>query len=173
MPPHTGNLFALLTLIVAPAVLTNASSVLALNTANRFGRVVERVRQLGEEIECNPNDAGLQSARLRHLERLQRRAAMLLHAQTCIYAALGLFVTTALLSILGGSLGQGHPGEYRVAGAGGLIVGTSAAVSLVAGCFLLVKETRLAVVSLSEEAAFLDARVRPLGSGNEGGAEKR
>ena len=38
----SGNLFALLTLVVAPAVLTNASSVLALNTANRFGRVVDR-----------------------------------------------------------------------------------------------------------------------------------
>src|SRR5215510_10307415 len=153
-PFSANNLFTILTLIVAPAVLTNASSVLALNTANRFGRVVERVRQLVEEIERRPSDhvsdPGLHVARLRQMARLQRRGAMLLHAQTCIYAALGLFVATALLSILGGSLGQGHPGEYRLAGVIGLAVGTAAAVSLVAGCSLLVKETRLAVVSLRE-----------------------
>ena len=36
------NLFAVLTLIVAPAVLTNATSVLTLNTSNRFACVVDR-----------------------------------------------------------------------------------------------------------------------------------
>jgi hypothetical protein len=44
MSSVSSNLFALLTLIVAPAVLTNASSVLGLNTANRFGRIVDRSR---------------------------------------------------------------------------------------------------------------------------------
>jgi hypothetical protein len=167
MSAHAGNFYALLTLIVAPAVLTNASSVLALNTANRFGRVVDRVRQLVQEIECDPTDTGLHGVRLRQVARLRRRAAMLLHAQTCLYAAVGLFVATALLSIFGGSMAQGHPGEYRLAGVGGMVVGTAAAVSLVAACFLLVNETRLAVVTLSEEAALLDARVRPFGLGDE------
>ena len=46
----TPGLFAVLTLIAAPAVLTNASSVLALNTANRFGRVIDRSRVLGGEL---------------------------------------------------------------------------------------------------------------------------
>ena len=84
MSPHTGNFFALLTLIVAPAVLTNASSVLALNTANRFTRVVDRARRLVEELECNPTDPGTHVARLRQMARLRRRAALLLHAQTCL-----------------------------------------------------------------------------------------
>lgn len=35
-----GNPFAVLTAIVAPAILTNASSVLALATSNRLARVV-------------------------------------------------------------------------------------------------------------------------------------
>ena len=39
-----GNPFAVLTAIVAPAILTNASSVLALGTSNRLGRVVDRTR---------------------------------------------------------------------------------------------------------------------------------
>jgi hypothetical protein len=160
MSPNGGNLFALLTLIAAPAVLTNASSILALNTANRFGRVIDRTRELFDEIECNPTNGGLHGARLRQLARLRRRATLLVYAQTCLYTALGLFVVTALVSIIAGWLAQGHPAQYRIAGAGGLIAGAAAAASLVVACVLLVKETHLTVVSLSEEAALLDARVQ-------------
>src|SRR5215831_4272353 len=131
MAPHTGNLFALLTLIVAPAVLTNASSVLALNTANRFGRVVDRSRQLVDEFERASPDSELNAIRVRQMSRLRRRAGMLLRAQTCFYAALGLFVATALVSVLGASLAQGHPAGYEAAGVSGLLVGTGAAASLV------------------------------------------
>jgi hypothetical protein len=42
----TDNPFAVLTLIAAPAVFTNASSVLALGTGNRLARVVDRTRPL-------------------------------------------------------------------------------------------------------------------------------
>ncbi len=38
------NPFAVLTAVVAPAILTNASSVLALGTSNRLARVVDRTR---------------------------------------------------------------------------------------------------------------------------------
>jgi hypothetical protein len=155
-------LFALLTLIVAPAVLTNASSVLALNTANRFGRVVDRSRQLVEELERARRDADLNAIRLRQISRLRGRAGMLLRAQTCFYAALGLFVTTALVSVAGAALAPGHPAGYQLAGVGGLLVGSAATGSLVYGCTLLVRETRLAVLSLSEETALLEARARPV-----------
>ena len=37
-----GNPFAVLTAVVAPAILTNACSVLALGTSNRLARVVAR-----------------------------------------------------------------------------------------------------------------------------------
>jgi hypothetical protein len=42
----SSNPFALLSLIGAPAVLTNAASVLALSTSNRFLRASERMRAL-------------------------------------------------------------------------------------------------------------------------------
>jgi len=42
MPFLSDNPFASLSLIAAPAVLTNASSVLALGTSNRFARAIER-----------------------------------------------------------------------------------------------------------------------------------
>jgi hypothetical protein len=45
MNPQT-NPFAVLSLIVAPAVLTNACSVLVLSTSNRLARATDRVREL-------------------------------------------------------------------------------------------------------------------------------
>ena len=42
--------FAALTIIVAPAILTNAASVLSLGTGNRIARVVDRTRILAAEM---------------------------------------------------------------------------------------------------------------------------
>jgi hypothetical protein len=159
--PLSGNLFTLLTLIVAPAVLTNASSVLALNTANRFGRAVDRSRQLVEELERAGGDAELNQLRMRSLQRLRRRAGLLLRAQTCIYAALGLFVASAMISVLGAALAPHYPLGHRLAALSGFCVGSTGAVSLLYGCLLLVRETRLALASLSEETALLEARCLP------------
>ena len=52
------NPFAALSLIVAPAILTNACSVLILSTSNRFARAVDRARQLAQEIEGSDDLAG-------------------------------------------------------------------------------------------------------------------
>jgi hypothetical protein len=43
---QTTNPFAVLSLIVAPAILTNASCVLVMSTSNRLARVVDRARNL-------------------------------------------------------------------------------------------------------------------------------
>src|SRR3954468_11632326 len=46
MPVLETNPFAILTFIAAPAILTNASSVLALGTSNRFARTIDRMRAM-------------------------------------------------------------------------------------------------------------------------------
>ena len=50
MDTSGGNPFAVLTAVVAPAILTNACSVLALGTSNRLGRVVDRTRVVAREL---------------------------------------------------------------------------------------------------------------------------
>ena len=50
MAPFSDNPFAALTIVVAPAILTNASSVLCLGTANRLARVVDRTRVVSAEL---------------------------------------------------------------------------------------------------------------------------
>src|SRR5712692_7320698 len=52
------NPLAVLTLIGAPAVFTNASSVLVLGTGNRLARVVDRTRYLAQQPR-NENDRTL------------------------------------------------------------------------------------------------------------------
>src|SRR2546422_7930461 len=52
------NPLAVLTLIAAPAVFTNASSVLVLGTGNRLARVVDRARYIAQQLR-NENDRAL------------------------------------------------------------------------------------------------------------------
>src|SRR5271157_4475553 len=51
--PLASNPFAVLTAVVAPAILTNASSVLALGTSNRLARVVDRTRVVAAELSAH------------------------------------------------------------------------------------------------------------------------
>ena len=51
------NPFGILTFIVAPAILTNASSIMALGTSNRFARAIDRARSLLAEMERAKNDS--------------------------------------------------------------------------------------------------------------------
>jgi len=97
------NPFALLTLIVAPALLTNASTVLALSTSNRFLRAGERLRALAEELQTvtAPEEADW---RLVHVNRIERQAVLLLTALRAIYVALGSFMSASLISIVGAGL---------------------------------------------------------------------
>jgi hypothetical protein len=48
MSPFNENPFAVMTLIAAPAIVTNAASVLTLGTGNRLARVVDRSRGLAK-----------------------------------------------------------------------------------------------------------------------------
>ncbi|MGH8575034.1 MAG: DUF2721 domain-containing protein, partial [Gammaproteobacteria bacterium] len=149
--------FAALSLIVGPAVLTNASSILVLSTSNRLARAVDRARSLASQLERPAAETDRFTAlRLREVGSSEERALMLLRALRYFYAALASFAISALASLLGAvaiaSWGQAwvSPVEIVAAVAGVLAVG-----ALVGGCVLLLRETRIAVAMVSEEAALL------------------
>jgi hypothetical protein len=153
------NPFGVLTAVVAPAILTNASSVLALGTSNRLGRVVDRTRVVAAELaRLEPGSADYR-AWTAQLERLQVRAQLLLKALRVFYASLGLFASAALVSVAG-SIAAYYELKlsFELAAALAVITGASAVVGLASGCFLMVHETRLAVRGLGEEAAL---RMKP------------
>jgi Protein of unknown function (DUF2721) len=148
-----GNPFAVLTAVVAPAILTNASSVLALGTSNRLARVVDRTRIVAAQLasfEPGSADHQVWSAQL---TPLHVRTQLLVKALRFFYAGLGLFAASALVSV-GGSIGAyyGQVVLFHAAAALAVLTGASAVFGLCAGCGLMVRETQLAVKSLEEEA---------------------
>jgi hypothetical protein len=88
---------------VAPTILTNTSSVLALGTGNRLGRVVDRTRVVASEISRFASGSAERQAWSLQLQALQSRAQLLLRSLRLFYASLVLFAASALISV-GGSV---------------------------------------------------------------------
>lgn len=153
--PVADNPFAVLSLIAAPAVFTNASSVLALGTGNRLARVVDRTRALAQNLHAKPPEPDESAMWGRHLERLEKRAELLVRAMSFFYTAVGAFAAASLVSLLGASLAGSRYNMPFTAIAGiSFIVGIIGFLGLSAGCTLLVRETRLALLNHHEEAKF-------------------
>jgi hypothetical protein len=78
---------------------------------------------------------------------------MLLRALRLFFAALGLFASSALISVAGSMAAYyGQRPLFQLGALLAVLTGGSAVVGLSAGCFTMVNETRLAVKSLGEEA---------------------
>jgi hypothetical protein len=157
-----GNPFAVLTAIVAPAILTNASSVLALGTSNRLARVVDRTRIVAAQLASFEPGTADHQVWAAQLAPLHVRGQLLVKALRFFYAGLGLFAASALVSV-GGSIVAyyGQPVLFYTAAALAVVTGASAVLGLCAGCVLMVRETQLAVKYLEEEAKTQAARHHP------------
>jgi hypothetical protein len=151
------NPFSILTFIAAPAILTNASSVMALGTSNRFARVIDRTRTLAASIKAAPEAD--RPVYVRMLDRNVRRGDFLVRALRAFYFSLGCFAIAALVSLLGAIAASLEvPHGLRTSLAIALIAGIGGVTGLVAGCFLLVRETTLAQANLREESDFVRSR---------------
>jgi hypothetical protein len=140
LTPVADNPFAVLTLIAAPAVFTNASSVLALGTSNRLARAVDRTRQLARELHNDPADEDTMKMWGRQIDRLQIRASLLVRALSFFYTAIGAFAGASLVSIIAASLaGSSYKLPFAAVAAVSVIAGTLGFIGLVMGCSLLVR----------------------------------
>ena len=84
--------FAPLTFVVAPALLTNASSVLAMSTANRMVRAHDRMHGFFTKSEAGE----LSDFFPAQVDRVEKQAALLLRALHSIYVALAAFACATL-----------------------------------------------------------------------------
>jgi Protein of unknown function (DUF2721) len=152
------NPYAALSLIVAPAVLTNASSILVLSTSNRLARAVDRARALATELDTPAKAVDLAALRLRELDSAARRAVMLLGALRLFYASIGSFAAAALTSLIGaallGSSLRALPATFEILA---LAAEFGGVMGLVLGCVLLLRETRIAVRTMTDEATLIGA----------------
>jgi hypothetical protein len=158
--PLGGNPFAVLTAVVAPAILTNACSILALGTSNRLARVVDRTRIVATDLGGLESGSAYYEATQRELDGLQVRAQLLVKALRVIYASLGLFAAAALVSV-GGSISSyyGQPLIFKLAAVLAFLTGASATTGLCIGCILMVRETRVAMQNLAGEATIRSTRL--------------
>ena len=85
------NPYTVLTLIAAPAVFTNAASVLTLGTGNRLARVVDRTRVIAQELQRGEHNTESLKLWRSHLDRLERRGGLLLRAMRSFYGSIGAF----------------------------------------------------------------------------------
>lgn len=154
------------TAMIAPALFLTATGSLIISTANRMGRVVDRMRAMLERADEISRDAAnkydFHAERLgridSEIERLRLRSRLSLVAVTRLYLAFGLFVSTSLLialdSFLDGRLRLG-PALLAVCGVGMLLL---ASISLV-------REARTALRGHAGDVAFYkglrDKRLNP------------
>ena len=161
-PLESTNPFAVLSLIVAPAILTNACAVLTLSTGNRVARAVDRARELAKQLEgVTAGHADRDVARrLDELSAVEQRTVMLLRALRSVYVGLGGFATATLVSLLGAVFVRFASPVVLVLEVAAVLAGAIAVAALVHGSVLLVRETRIAVRVLHERAAAIRERLR-------------
>ena len=158
----TQNPFAVLTFIVAPAILTNATSVLAMSTINRMLRTRDRMHELFRESD---DATKLRASKfVEQVNRVEPQAALLMNALRWIYVALGAFAAASLVTLPGGLFGQfGHETLIRMVIGTGLLMGFTGIGGLIGGCVNLFKATQLSLVNIREEAESVRARQRSTG----------
>jgi uncharacterized membrane protein required for colicin V production len=104
MMPNLATLgpYAILTSMLAPALLMAATASLLVSANARLARVVDRLRAL---IVAWEHDAPDREMRDRQITRHRRRAQLVLRACQLLYAGLGAFVGTSLALAIDAFLG--------------------------------------------------------------------
>ncbi len=165
---YAANPFTALSLIAAPAVLTNACSVLVMSTSNRLARTIDRARELTRQLEAKhaapdagsvPSEDAQDALALRELQYAEKRALMLVRALQRFYFALSGFAGSAFLSILGAVIVTSLPSAVAKAfEVIAVLVGVGAVAAVVSGGLLLVHETRIALITLHEQSGHIQAK---------------
>jgi hypothetical protein len=154
------NPFAVLSLIAAPALLTNASSLLAMSTSNRLARAVDRARDLSKQLEKAADLGSIESTRrLGELAASENRAILLVASLQRFYIAMGAFAFATLISLIGAVLVTLDVTSFlRATEIIAVAAGTLAVGALVHGSMMLVRETRIALAVLRTRAARIQER---------------
>ena len=155
----TQSPFAALTFVAAPALLTNASSVLAMSTINRMLRTRERMKELYLRSEAGVLSVGESGRMIGLVNRVEKQAALLLRALHSIYIALAAFASATLVTLLGAGLTAFQGGIWtHLLAAVGVVLGFVGVGGLVFGCVNLFRATQLSLQTIRDEAAAIRER---------------
>jgi len=156
--------FAILSFLAAPAILTNASTVLALGTSNRLARAADRARLLSNQLlaakppTASSPDAAATALQSKDFGHALARSRLLIHALRCFYLAAGSFAAGTCVSLVGATAGYFEISTMVRLGQALTILAAIIGVSaIVAGAAILLAETRLALRMLDDEQAAVEA----------------
>src|ERR1043166_325511 len=148
-----------LTFVAAPALLTNASSVLALGTINRMLRTRERMHELFLESKESGQSTEDRIRFVQVTDRVERQAGFLLTALHSIYFALAAFASATMVTLLGALVAILLDGIWvHVMALLGLLLGFIGAGGLVIGCVSLFRATQLSLANIRDGAAVIRVR---------------
>jgi hypothetical protein len=151
--------FAVLTFIAAPALLTNATSVLALSTTNRMLRTRDRMSELFAKSEAKTSSEEERGRMVEQVNRVEGQALLLLGALGRIYMALGAFSAATLVTLLGAGLAHFQDALwFRLLTGLALVLGFIGVAGLVLGSLNLFRATHLSLLNLRQEAALIRQR---------------
>src|SRR6266700_354706 len=156
----TQSPFAVVTFIAAPALLTNASSVLAMSTINRMLRTRDRMRELYNQSEEGKElEPDARRALMEQVNRVEKQGVLLLRALRAIYVALGAFAGATLVTLLGAALAPFNEAIlFRLLAGLGIGLGFGGVGGVVVGTVSLFQATQLSLASIREEAGLIRKR---------------
>lgn len=157
----TQSPFTVLTLIAAPALLTNACSVLAMSTTQRMLRTRDAIRELLTESQETAISAEDGALLVQRANRVVAQAGLLLRALHAIYLALGAFSGATLVTLVGAVLMSFQSGPWANALAFlGLALGAFGVASLILGSIRLFRATQISLINIREEAELIRTRTQ-------------
>ena len=146
------NPFVVLSYVSGPALLTNATSLLLLSTANRFARAIDRSRYL-TGLLGSPALEGLHAVEVAELRTTGRRISLIGLAISGLYLAAAMFALATVVSILGAVLAQLVAGTaLDVIIVFAVLLGLAGFAAFVTAALALVIETRLTMAWLANES---------------------
>ena len=152
----TGSPFTVLTFIAAPALLTNATSVLAMSTTTRMLRTRDSMGQLLRRSEGHTLSGEAASQMIAQVNRTEKQAGLLLEALASIYFALGGFSGSTLVTLVGAAMAEfGFKPWPAYLGVG---LGAFGVVCLIVGSVKLFQATQLSITNIHEEAKLIRTR---------------
>lgn len=154
-PENMTRTIEFLTAMITPALLISATGSLVLSTSTRLGRVVDRVRELEVRLSdmIVAEDKGripLYEKRLDTivflLDKVTTRSRILQRAMETFYYGLGVFILTSVTIAI--------VGIFNTARWLPIPVGIVGILFLFWGSLLMLKETRMATVTINAEMDF-------------------
>jgi hypothetical protein len=146
------NPFVVLSYVSGPALLTNATSLLALSTANRFARSIDRSRYL-TGLLSQPALDSMHAVEVEELGTVGHRIRLIGVAISSLYLAAAMFALATVMSILGAVLAQMIVGAiFDVIVVFAVILGLVGFAAFVVAALALVIETRITMRSLANES---------------------